>query len=110
MLKTAARFAPLWPGRLPDGVGEVAFARQRYARFFDAAEEVVAGRKVVIFVEADPSDRHIDYVVNTPALDAPILYARSRPGQTDLAAARRLFPDRAAWLYRAATDRWERLP
>jgi hypothetical protein len=63
-----------------------------------------------VFVEPDPTDRHIDYVVNTPALDAPILYARYRPDQTDLSAARRLFPDRDAWLYRAASDEWRRLP
>jgi hypothetical protein len=102
--------APLWPGRLPDRITEVAFARQKYARFFDAAEMIATGRKAIVFVEPDPSDRHIDYVVNTPALDAAILYARYRPDRTDLPVARGLFPDRDAWLYRAASDEWQRLP
>jgi hypothetical protein len=101
---------PLWPGRLPDRIPEVAFARQKYARFYATAGQIAGERRTIVFVEPDPVERHIDFVANTPALDAAILYARYRPGRTDLAAARRLFPDRDAYLYRAASDKWERLP
>ena len=101
---------PLWPGRLPDRIPDLAFARHKYARFYAAAERITGGRQTIVFVEPDPSDRHIDFVVNTPTLDAAILYARYWPGRTDLTAARRLFPQRDAWLYRAASEEWERLP
>lgn len=101
---------PLWPGRLPVGVAEIAFPRQKYGRFKSEAAWITRGRKSVVFVNADPADRHIDFVANSPALDDTILFARDRPGRTDLDAARRLFPDREAFLYDAASGRWQRVP
>ena len=100
----------LWPGRLERGIGEAAFSRQKYARFQQAAAQITGGRPAIIFVEPDPSDRHIDYVVNDPALDGPLLIARYLPGKTDLAAAAALFPDRTAFVYRAADQTWRELP
>lgn len=101
---------PLWPGRLQSGIAEVSFSRLHYAAFRDEARRLAAGRRIIMFVEADPADRHIDYVVNDPTLKGDILRARYRPGQTDLARARALFPDRDAWLFRAATGEWIALP
>jgi hypothetical protein len=100
----------LWPGRIAAGISEVAFPRHKYDRFFSAAREFADGRPTIVFVEPDPSDRHIDYVVNDPALDGPLLIARYRPGRVDLEEARALFPDRQAFLYRAATGQWRKLP
>ena len=100
----------LWPGRLPTGISEVAFSRQRYAAFFAAARELAAGRPTIVFVEPDPADRHIDYVVNDPALDGPLLFARYRPDRMHLDKIRALFPDRQAFLFKAATREWQRLP
>lgn len=100
----------LWPGRLPTGISEVAFSRQRYAAFFAAARELAAGRPTIVFVESDPADRHIDYVVNDPALDGPLLFARYRPDRMHLDKVRALFPDRQAFLFKAATREWQRLP
>jgi hypothetical protein len=94
---------PLWPARLDVGIAEVSFPRQRYREFYETVQRAVGERRAIVFIEADPADRHIDYVVNDPSLDGPILYARYRPGRTDLRRARGLFPDRAAYLYRAAT-------
>lgn len=115
MLLTAAAVnlvtAPLlWPGRLTVGISEVSFSRQRYAAFFTAARELAGEQRTIVFVEADPADRHIDYVVNDPSLDGPLIFARYRPGRTDLQAARALFPDRQAFVFRAGTGRWERVP
>jgi hypothetical protein len=95
----------LWPGRLPSRIGEVYFARQRYAAFFDTAAELAAGQPTIIFVEPDPADRHLDYVVNDPSLDGPVLIARYRPDRMDLNEARALFPDRQAFLFRVAGAR-----
>ena len=63
-----------------------------------------------MFVESDPADRHIDYVLNEPSLDGKVIYVRFQPGRTDLDQARALFPDRDAYLYRAATEDWISLP
>jgi hypothetical protein len=49
-------------------------------------------------IQGDPADRSIDYVVNGPALDAPVLRARYRPGKTDLTNVEAVFPDRAIYL------------
>lgn len=100
----------LWPGRLELGVKEVAFSRRAYARFQDEAQRVTAGQRAIVYVEPDPADRHIDYVVNDPPLDGRILYARYRPGTTTDANSRQWFPDRSPYLYRAAQDRWQPLP
>jgi hypothetical protein len=101
---------PLWPGRLQTGIAEVAFSRLRYAGFRQEVDQIAHRHRIIVFVEPDPADRHIDFVVNPPALDADVLVARYRPGQTDLAEARALFPQRDAWLFRAATGEWIELP
>ena len=101
---------PLWPGRLASGIDEVSFSRNRYAQFEETLESVRGGRPVIVFVEHDPAERHIDYVANDPTMSGPVLIARYRPGKTDLSEARALFPERDAYLFRAATGEWERLP
>jgi hypothetical protein len=63
-----------------------------------------------VFVEPDRTERHIDYVVNDPSLDGPLLIARYRPDRVNLKEARALFPDRQAFLFRAATGEWRKLP
>ncbi|WP_197444186.1 ArnT family glycosyltransferase [Maioricimonas rarisocia] len=101
---------PLWPGRLPVGIAEVSYPRGKYARFYEGVATRVGNGPAVVFVEADPADRHMDYVVNDPSLDGPVLYARYRPEEMDLDEVRELFPDREAWLYRAAGEELIRLP
>ncbi len=101
---------PLWPGRLNVGIVEVALPRARYAEFLSRVEAAVNDRRAIVFVEPDPADRHIDYVVNDPWLDGQVLIARYRPGRTDLARARQLFPNREAWLFQAVTGEMRRLP
>ena len=101
---------PVWPGRIQAGIAEVSFSRLRYAEFQSAVSRIAGQRRIVVFVEADPADRHIDYVVNEPSLDEKILYARYRPDRTNLDRARELFPDRDAYLFRAENGEWIRLP
>lgn len=100
---------PLWRGRLAAGIDEVSFSRRRYAAFFETANALARRRPIVVFVEPDPADRHIDYVVNEPSLSGPVLIARHRPDRLELDRARRLFPDREAYLFRAATREWQRV-
>lgn len=100
----------LWPGRLAGGINEIAFSRHRYQQFFAMARELSVDQPTIVFVEHDPADRHIDYVVNAPALDGPLLIARYQSDRIDLAQARALFRDRQAFLFRATTGEWQKLP
>ena len=90
--------SPLWPGRLPVGLTEVRFSRNKYADLANHLQEQIKGRAIV-FIRPDPSDRHIDYVYNTPRLDAPILRARAPQTEAELQQAIALFPDRTPWLF-----------
>jgi hypothetical protein len=100
---------PLWRSRCAFARSEAAFARTRYADFRETANKLTERGPIIVFVEPDPSDRHIDYVTNPPTLDGPVLVARSIPGKTDIAASLRLFPDRRAYLFRPATREWSEL-
>ncbi|HXY36387.1 MAG TPA: hypothetical protein VEI07_19275, partial [Planctomycetaceae bacterium] len=64
----------------------------------------------LVLIQGDPADRSIDYVVNDPQLDAPILRGRFRPGKTDLAKVRAAFPDRALFLFDVKSGRMRQLP
>ena len=93
---------PLWPGRMPVGLIELQFPRQKYARFNELLQERVTGRAIV-FIRPDPDDRHIDYVYNRPQLDSSILRARAPASEEELQRAIRLFPDRTPWIFDAAS-------
>ena len=99
---------PLWPGRLPIGLAEVRYPREKYARLADQLREQITDRAIV-FIRPDPSDRHIDYVYNTPRLDAAILRARAPASEAELQRASGLFPDRTPWLFDAASGQLRRL-
>jgi len=94
---------PLWPARLDVGIAEVSFSRQRYAEFFSRVGQLTAGRRALVLVRPDPADRHIDYVVNSPGLDAEVIFGRYREGETDLDEVVRTFADREVWLIDVAT-------
>ena len=99
---------PLWPGRMPVGLAELHYPRQKYADLNVLLEQRIEGRAIV-FIRPDPSDRHIDYVYNRPPLDSSILRARAPATEADLQRAIHLFPDRTPWLYDAASGELQRL-
>ena len=101
---------PLWPGALRDGLAELGFSRRKYAEVETLFRDASGGRPTVIFIEPDPSDRHIDYVYNTPDLQGPILRARYRPDRDRLEELVALFPDREPFLFRAASGELRRIP
>ncbi|HID24681.1 MAG TPA: hypothetical protein EYP14_20100, partial [Planctomycetaceae bacterium] len=98
---------PFWsPSRLKAGVSEFAFARQKYQVFHELIERAVTERPALVLVEPDPSDRHIDFVVNDPGLDADVLFGRwptadERRLQEQLKHILRTFPDRTVYRFRA---------
>ena len=50
----------------------------------------------------------MDYVTNPPTLDSPVLVARLKP-YVDAAFAKRVFPNRIAFVFDAATRGWSKL-
>jgi hypothetical protein len=103
-------FDPFWPdSRVDSRVVEVAFARLHYEGFERMLDQLVTQRPALVLIEGDPADRSLDYVVNDPQLDAPILRGRFRPGRTDLAQVRTAFPDRTLYLFDVKSGRLRQL-
>lgn len=90
----------LWLSRMDQGVGELAFARKIYSQFRDGLAAKIQ-QPALVLIESDPADRHIDFVVNSPDLQASILRGRFRPAEVPLEEIRKHFPNRSIYLYRA---------
>jgi hypothetical protein len=103
-------FAPLWyPSKLELAVENVAFSRLRYQAFNELLQREVRDRPALVLIEADPSDRHIDYVVNEPSLSADVLRGRFPVAEWPLERIAAEFPDRALYLFRAKTGELRRV-
>jgi hypothetical protein len=98
-------FDPFWESRVDAGVEELSFARMKYERLQRLIDQSVTKWPALLLIEADPADRHIDYVVNDPDLTARVLRGRYRPGKTDVAKVHAAFPDRTLYLYRVQSGR-----
>ncbi len=97
-------FAPLWyPSKLELAVENVAFSRLRYQAFNELVQREVRDRPALLLIEADPADRHIDYVVNEPSLSASVLRGRFPVADWPLERIAAEFPDRALYLFLAKT-------
>lgn len=93
---------PIWPGRIEQGMAELAFPRQRYYAFRQQVEKLRHGEPAIVFVIPDPADRHMDYVTNSPGLNGPVMVARIRD-RSELTAAVTEFPDRIPIVFDAAS-------
>ena len=110
LLTTYTPLEPFWPiSRMEAAVDEVAFSRKKYDAFRKMIQREITSRPALVLIEPDPADRHIDYIVNDPALEADVLYGRYRPGKTDPANIVRLFPNRRCYLYRVKSRQLARL-
>ncbi len=93
---------PLWSAsRVSLAAGEVMFPRLRYYMFDRLVEQSVTQRPALVLIEGDPADRSIDLVRNDPDLSSDVLFSRFRPGETNVDAVRRAFPDRALYYHKA---------
>lgn len=84
--------------RISVAIDSIRIPRERYAQFDLWLKHAVKDLPALVFIDADPDDQHVDYVVNSPTLDDPILRARFRRGVTDIAAIERDFPGRSVYL------------
>ena len=103
-------FPPLWfPSKVAAGASELAFSRLKYQAFDELLKRDVRQLPALVLIEADPADRHIDYVVNDPDLSAEILRGRYPVADWPLERILSEFPDRAVYLFRAKTNELRRV-
>lgn len=99
----------LWSAPFQDGLSQFQFAREKQGQFRRLVDATVTERPALVLIQADPSDLHIDFVVNTPPLTGPILFARDRPDVASIGEIRSAWPDRTLYRYSAQTQRLARL-
>ena len=100
----------LWSAPFTDGLSQVEFARTRQHEFRQLLQTQVTETPALVLVTPDPSDLHIDFVVNSPPLVAPILVARDLPERYSLDQIQNSWPGRTVYRYVVSTRRLERLP
>ena len=102
--------APFWyPSKLQAGAEQIAFSRLKYQAFDERLSREVRQRPALVLIEADPADRHIDYVVNEPSLSADVLRGRYPVADWPLEKIVAEFPDRSVYLFRAKTGELRRV-
>lgn len=103
MLVNQLAVPPFWStSRVQAGLNELAFAKLKHADFRAAIAQAVQEHPALVLVKHDPSDRHIDYVLNSPTLDGPVLIGRwPALGLSEVETiklADRAFPERAIYV------------
>jgi hypothetical protein len=104
-----SRKDPNWSAPVARAIGDIDFARRKHGRFLALVAQRAQPLPALVLVEADPADRHIDYIINDPRLAGPVLIAHFIPATVPVADVRRLFPDRSLFLYRVREGDWRRL-
>jgi 4-amino-4-deoxy-L-arabinose transferase-like glycosyltransferase len=99
----------LWSAPFQDGLSQFQFAREKQAKFRQLVNTTVTERPALVLIQADPSDLHIDHVVNIPPLDGPLLFAHDRPEAASIAEIRAVWPARTLYRYSAQTQRLTRV-
>lgn len=84
--------------RLQRGVQSLKYPRQRHAELRRWVEKRIQLPALVLLDQKETVDSHLDLVVNEPGLNAELLLGHYRPGQTDINAIRRAFPDRNLYI------------
>ncbi|MBK7951525.1 MAG: glycosyltransferase family 39 protein [Deltaproteobacteria bacterium] len=85
-------------------------SRRQHQRFLDLVDARVEDRPALVLVKQPPRNFHLDYVVNEPTLDGPVLYGRFDPTRMKLEVIAEAFPDRALYLFDERSGRLERVP
>ncbi|MFO0690282.1 MAG: hypothetical protein U0900_16400 [Myxococcota bacterium] len=84
-------------------------SRRQHQRFLDLVEAKATARPALVLVKQPPRNFHVDYVVNDPTLDGPVLFGRFDPARMRLEAIAAAFPDRALYLFDERRGRLERV-
>jgi len=96
-------FDPFWEPTIQSEVNIIRYPRKKHEAFEKLVNQFAQPRPAIVFVEHDPADLHIDYVINSPDLSDEILTAHYLPEKYSTEDLRRLFPNRSLFLFRAKT-------
>lgn len=91
---------PETPSRWRRGLAVIEHPRRQHAEFRRWLEHTVGPTPALVLVDPRGTDPHLDFVINAPGWESPLLVGRYRPGHTDLEAVVRDFPDRRVWYCR----------
>lgn len=86
------------PSRVQRALQEDIWAKRNYAVFNRMLDRTLKVKPALLLIAENPSDRHIDYVTNSPSLDAPVIRGRFRPEATRLDLVIESFSDRAVYV------------
>ncbi len=103
LLISYTTFEPFWQSTLSAGISEIRYAREKHDTF-NKMVATIPDTPAVVFIVPDPNDLHLDYVVNDPALDAPVLRAHRLTDRFDIPQLRELFPARRLYQFDVRTS------
>ena len=110
---------PLWlSSRIDQAVAETSFARNKFHLFQQAVHAHTGDDPSLVLVRSDPTDRHIDYVVNAPSLQETVLFGRyeaaleraDSDGRSVSELLRADFPGRRLFLFDSRSGKMKELP
>lgn len=101
---------PLWSGsRVQAAVNTAAFSKLKYERLRRLVQPALTaaqrqGKQLLVCVQVDPEQVHLDYIDNAPTLDGPIVFARCPTDPERLQRLVESFPNRHVVVFDAKTE------
>ena len=89
---------PLWTSWLSQGISQMEFARRQHEELNVILDDQTQ-KPAVVIIRQKPDDLHLDYIVNSPSLDSPIIRVRYLPEKFLPEKVSELFPDRSIYLF-----------
>ncbi len=106
ILTNLTTVSPMWnSSKLEIVVNNVAFSKLKHYQFDSLFQhESKLPKPALVLVRHNPSDRHIDYIINAPKLDQAVLRGRDLSEKYPPSKLQSLFPDRQIYQYDAASN------
>ena len=110
VLTNLTSISPMWTSsKLETEINSIAFSKLKQFQFLKMVEQHPLLKKpALILIAHDPADRHIDYVINAPQLNQPVLLGRYRPELYEPNKLQTLFANRQIYLFDVAQNRLSR--
>ncbi|HCS52838.1 glycosyltransferase family 39 protein [Rubinisphaera sp.] len=93
LLIACTTIEPFWQSTAATGFSEVKFARSQHQEFNQILKQTIK-EPAVVFMETDPENLHINFILNSPTLDDPVLRAHWMPNKYPVQELVKLFPTR----------------
>jgi len=84
-------------------------SRRQHRDFEQLVAERVEVRPALVLVKQPPASFHVDYVVNPPSLDAPVLFGRFEPTRMQIETIASAFSERALYVFDERRGQFDRI-